>query len=196
MITAPLEDISVTSLKPLIYDFFSYTEQNNIELYNEFSLQHELGIYLRNILPGYRVQFERNVSYFADVKNTIKKEIDISIFSPDIKEKYAIELKFPLNGQYPEQLYSFVKDIKFMEQVKTLGFLHTYCISLVADRPFYFGNNNHGIYAYFREKHVISGRIYKPTGSGKNIDYIEVDGEYPFVWEELTNGRKFYCIEI
>lgn len=34
----------------------------NIDLYNEFSLQHELGIFLREALTPYKVQFERNVS--------------------------------------------------------------------------------------------------------------------------------------
>jgi hypothetical protein len=188
--------ISITSLTPLIYDFFAHVEQNNIELYNEFSFQHELGIYLRNKLPRYQVQFERNISFLSHCKDTVKREIDISVFSPDMSERFAIELKFPLNGQYPEQLYSFAKDIKFMEQVKSLGFQHTYCVSLVADRPFYSGQNNHGIYAYFREKHEVSGRIYKPTGNGKNSNYIELNGNYPFKWESLSHFRKFYCIEI
>lgn len=138
MISLPTEEVtSVTSLIPFIHAFFDYVEQNNIALYNEFSFQHEMGIYLRSSLPDYQVQFERNVSFFTGEKNTVKKEIDISIFSPDMKERYAIELKFPVNGQYPEQLYSFVKDIKFMEQLKSLGFQHTYCVSLVADRPFF-----------------------------------------------------------
>lgn len=42
-------------------------------------------------------------------------------------EHYAIELKYPLNGQYPEQMFSFVKDIKFMEEMKELGFNEAYC---------------------------------------------------------------------
>lgn len=42
----------------------------------------------------------------------IKKKVQ------DIDEIYAIELKYPKNGQYPEQMYSFIKDIKFMQQVK------------------------------------------------------------------------------
>ncbi len=151
---------------------------------------------MRNTLADYRVQFERNISYFTEDKNTIKKEIDISVFSPDKEVKYAIELKFPLNGQYPEQLYSFVKDIKFMEQLRALGFHHTYCISLVKNRLFYSGNNNHDIYKYFREQHKVYGRIYKPTGQRKNIDYVELEKEYSFSWEPLASDRKFYCIEI
>ncbi len=186
----------LTSLTPLIYTFFTYVGQNDIELYNEFSLQHELGIYLRNALVGYQVQFERNVAFFGVVEDTIKKEIDISIFNAEKRKCFAIELKFPLNGQYPEQLYSFAKDVKFMEQLRAQGFQHTYCVSLVADRPFYRGHKNHGIYQYFREANKVYGRIYKPTGKGKNADYVELNGEYSFVWEALSDGKKFYCIEI
>lgn len=111
-------------------------------------------------------------------------------------EKYAIELKFPLNGQYPEQLYSFAKDIRFMEQLHDLGFQHTYYVSLVADKPFYYGRNNQGVYQYFRELYKVYGRIYKPTGKRKNIEHVTLNGVYPFTWESLPDGRKFYCIEI
>lgn len=104
-------------------DFMRFIISDNVEVYNEFSLQHELGIYLRNKLPDYKVQFERNAKYF-DIHDTIKHEIDIVVFND--REKYAIELKYPLNGQYPEQMYSFIKDIKFMEELKKAGFDSTF----------------------------------------------------------------------
>ena len=102
---------ALIDLKELIEQFFDVVESSGIEIYNEFSLQYELGIFLRNKLPGYKIQFERNVSFFTNDTDTIKKEIDISIFNEDKTEMYAIELKHPLNGQHPEQMYSFVKDI-------------------------------------------------------------------------------------
>ena len=83
------------NLKEIVDRFSVYVEAENIEIYNEFSLQHELGIFLRGELGGYFVQFERNVSYFPINSKTIKKEIDISIFSEDKSERYAIELKHP-----------------------------------------------------------------------------------------------------
>ena len=76
-------------LKELIEQFFDIVESSGIEIYNEFSLQHELGIFLRNKLPGYKIQFERNVSFFTNDTDTIKKEIDIS------KKKFA-RLKYKL----------------------------------------------------------------------------------------------------
>lgn len=127
---------ALLNLRQLVDDFFLFIQSKSIEIYNEFSLQHELGIFLREKLPDYRIQFERNVSYFLINSKTIKKEIDISIFNDDKSERYAIELKHPLNGQYPEQMYSFVKDVKFMEQLKENGFTKTAVVVLVSDRPF------------------------------------------------------------
>ena len=63
----------------------SMIEDNQIEIYNEFSLQHELGIFLREQLPNYKVQFERNTKDFG-IKGTIKHEIDIVVYND--KEKY------------------------------------------------------------------------------------------------------------
>lgn len=183
-------------IRQLIEDFFLCVQSNDIEIYNEFSLQHELGIFLRKKLPVYRIQFERNVSYFTPDNKTIKREIDITIFNEDKSEKYAIELKCPLNGQYPEQMYSFVKDIKFMEELKSRGFTKTATVTLVSDRPFYEGHNNEGIYKFFREERSVYGSIYKPTGVGKKEDSITLSGRYDFIWQDLSEGRKYYIIEI
>ncbi|MEG0181147.1 MAG: hypothetical protein RR898_01500 [Clostridium sp.] len=183
-------------IKKLIDDFFVYSKSNNIEIYNEFSFQHELGIFLRKTLQEYKIQFERNISYFTSDDKTIKKEIDIVIFNEDKSEKYAIELKCPLNGQYPEQMYSFVKDIKFMEELKIRGFTKTATVSLVSDRPFYEGRNNEGIYKFFRKEHSVYGKVFKPTGKEKNKDYIDLSGRYDFMWNDLSNMSKYYVIEI
>ena len=183
-------------LKRLIAKFFSYTEMESIEIYNEFSFQHELGIFLRKELDGYKIQFERNVSYFSIDSKTIKKEIDISIFNNDKTEKYAIELKHPLNGQYPEQMYSFVKDVKFMEELKKNGFKKNAVVALVSDRPFYQGRKNDGIYKYFREEYKVYGDILKPTGAKKGKEFIPIKGDYSFVWQSLNEGRKYFVFEI
>lgn len=183
-------------LKGLVERFFLYIETENIEIYNEFSFQHELGIFLREELKGYRVQFERNVSYFLIDNRTIKKEIDISIFNEDKSERYAIELKHPLNGQYPEQMYSFVKDIKFMEELKESGFAKTAVVILVSDRPFYEGRSNQGVYKYFREEYRVYGEIHKPTGTMKGKESIILKGVYNFLWQSLEDNKKYFMIEI
>jgi len=187
---------ALIDLKELIEQFFDVVESSGIEIYNEFSLQHELGIFLRSKLPGYKIQFERNVSFFTNDTDTIKKEIDISIFNEDKTEIYAIELKHPLNGQHPEQMYSFVKDIKFLEELKERGFSRTAAVSLVSDKPFYKGRNNTGIYKYFREEYAIYGQICKPTGPLKGKDFIFINGRYEFSWEQLFNTSRYYVIEV
>ncbi len=180
----------------LINTFFTKLENStDIEVYNEFSLQHELGIFLRSQLPQFKVQFERNVSYFAINEKTIKKEMDIVIFNYDRTEIYSIELKYPRNGQYPEQLYSFTKDIVFGEELKRNGFTKAYAVALADDMNFCSGANDRGIYGYYRNHKILSGRIYKPTGKGKNVDCIDVSGSYQINW--LNCGeRKYYILEV
>lgn len=188
-------------LENIIDGFFDYAKTSNLELYNEFSLQHEMGFYLRSFLqknysPECKVQFERNVSYFSPDNRTIKKEIDIAIFESKKKEKYAIELKCPINGQYPEQMYSFIKDIKFMEELLERGFTKAACVALVSGRPFYDGKTKTGIYKYFRQEHAIYGDVYKPTGQSKQDKFISLTGRYSFEWQDLDSKKKYYIIEI
>ena len=50
-------------MKKIIDSFVAEIKSKSIEIYNEFSLQHELGILLRNKINNKKVQFERNVGY-------------------------------------------------------------------------------------------------------------------------------------
>ncbi len=143
-------------------------------IYNECSLQHELGIWLRDNLNQnnnieYKVYFEKNIYKFlnlndskieeifpkrncsdVDNQNKPKCEVDLVIIgkeNDEIKEKYAIELKFPINGQYPQQMEKFKEDIKFMRQLNKAWKeedntpndikMNTYCLTLVNDCNFY-----------------------------------------------------------
>jgi len=178
-------------MKKLLYEFIGMVEDDQIEIYNEFSLQHELGIFLRLKLPNYKVQFERNTKFF-DIVGTIKHEIDIVVYNGI--EKYAIELKYPVNGQYPEQMYSFVKDIIFMEQLKDNGFNATYSLTLVNDQNFYSGKKTDGIYRYFRDGDVLQGTIDKPTG--KKEESITLKKSYKIKWEGNTDHLKYYIVDI
>jgi len=51
-------------MKTMMGHFSSIVAQGDIEIYNEFSLQHEYGVFLRQAQRKSKVQFERNVSFF------------------------------------------------------------------------------------------------------------------------------------
>lgn len=181
-----------------------YNENKDIEIYNEFSLQHELGIYLRTELPQYKVQFERNVNYFINDKNlkTVKHEIDIAVFNE--KEKYAIELKYPRQGQYPVRMFKFVEDIKFMEELKEAGFNKTYVIAIVdkkQGRNFYSNSTskNGGIYSYFRSDGnvLLNGSVSYPClGKKANTGPLQINGSYKIQWEQFPRDLCGYILEI
>ena len=179
--------------------FFNKVKSGEIEIYNEFSLQHELGIFLRSESSGYKIQFERNSSYFGKATR-VKHEIDISIFN-DEENFCAIELKFPRRGQYPEQMFSFVKDIAFLEELKKdIHFKNCYAVVLVDDHNFYDGAAPEGsIYPFFRASSLINGRINKPTGA-KNESY-NIAGRYRIEWRDLgqvsasIDSWKYYILE-
>lgn len=166
----------------LIENFFEYLKEETLEIYNEFSFQHELGIYLRKLDKNkeYKIEFERNIKtvltpkvfenllkkYENDViEGKTKREIDIYIENKSTKEQYAIELKFPKNGAYPEQMLKFLSDMKFMQILKNVGFTKTYCVTIVGlnnkdieetnkkynPKLFYEGKPKEGhIFRYFR----------------------------------------------
>ncbi len=178
-------------IKDLLQEFMRLIENGKVDVYNEFSFQHELGIFLRNRLVGYKVQFERNTNFFG-IHDLIKHEIDIVIYNKNTK--WAIELKYPKNGQYPEQMYSFIKDIAFMEQLKKNGFENCYCLTMVNDKNFYSGRKIDGIYDYFRNSGTLGGEIFKPTGSIE--EKITLEGIYVIKWESENEKMKYYIVDI
>lgn len=189
------------------------------DLYNEISLQLELGIYLRNALAGsgFKVQFERNIKSFQIgsksqknnfAKKFVKREIDLVIFDGDkpetSKERYAIELKFPINRQYPEEMYAFVTDMQFMEEVKKYAvFQETYCITLVDDPNFYMitpdQKSSGGIYGYFRESGNPISCVQKPTGKHKGTHAYDRNVSSSPVISWLTpkagGNRRYYILK-
>lgn len=83
-----------------------------------------------------------------------------------------------------------------MEQLKDSGFTKTAVVVLVADRPFYEGRSNAGIYKYFRDEHRVYGDLFKPTGETKGKDFISLKGDHSFSWQSLNNKKEYFMIEI
>ncbi|TFW18674.1 hypothetical protein [Duganella callida] len=182
-------------LQQHILDFTKALATGEIEIYNEFSLQHELGLYLRAHLEDYRIQFERNVSHFNLHKSDLyKREIDIVVISKDRTINHsAIELKFPRNGQVPETMFSFCTDIAFLEQLVAGGFQSAYFLAVV-DHPHFYTGKPDGIYGLFRNGQTISGRIVKPTGA-KDREII-IKGSYTAQWLPISDDMKCCLVQV
>ncbi|HET7650903.1 MAG TPA: hypothetical protein VFL15_09425 [Gammaproteobacteria bacterium] len=181
-------------LSELIPSFVAAVASGEVELYNEFSLQHELGIFLRGEHPDLKVQFERNVNFFfPDRTQFTKREIDITGFSAINKPAYAIELKYPRNGQYPEQMFSFCKDIAFAEELAAAGFPQTAFLVFAEDHLFYRGPTD-GIYGFFRGGKALHGDVRKPTG--KKDDEVSIQGHYEIEWKVVSGALKYSVVLI
>lgn len=185
----------MNNLSGCIAHFMRTVASGQVEIYNEFSLQHELGIFLRARWPEFRIQFERNVSYFGAAKEAFtKRELDIAVFSPDRRTlKYAIELKFPRSGQHPEQMFSFCKDIAFAEELHAAGFKQTAFVVVADDSLFYRGTSE-GIYAYFRGQKQLTGTVNKPTGA-KN-DSVTIRGSYTIRWLPIAGAMQYMLVTV
>lgn len=183
------------TLAQLVVSFADSITTGRIEIFNEISLQHEFGLFLRGKVPSYKVQFERNVAFFFSPTHSFtKREIDISIFSPDKSElTCAIELKYPRNGQYPEQMFNFCKDIAFIEELHDAGFSAAGLVIFVDDKLFYNGRND-GIYGYFRSGIPIHGRIRKPTGGKDSETWVR--GSYSVKWKQVLGAMKYAVIDV
>ena len=190
--TADLKQLALTTV---VEDLIRQIQSGAIEIYNEFSLQHELGILLRAADPALQIQFERNISHFGFNKgNFVKREIDIVGFSPDRSElRFAVELKFPRRGQYPEQMFSFCKDIVFLEQLKRAGFEQCLFLAVVDDKLFYEGSQS-GIYSFFRGGETLTGEITKPTG--RRDQSLSIQGRYNLLWRPIDDPVRYIHVEI
>lgn len=179
---------------PGVQELVTKVAGGEIEIYNEFSVQHELGIILRRQHSESTVEFERNVSHFGFEKRAFeKREIDIVVYSKQTGAlETAVELKFPRNGQHPEQMFSFCKDVVFVEQLKAAGFATAYVVIFAEDPLFYQGNRGE-IYDYFRGYRPLSGTVTKPTG--KRDTSLTVRGSYPIEWSGVRGSMKYTVIE-
>lgn len=183
-------------LQVQLVEFMNQVSNGSIEIYNEFSIQFELAIFLRKNLPKeYKIQLERNIHYFGLNKgHFLKKEMDIVVFNPITKETHCIEIKYPTNGQYPEQMFSMCKDIKFLEELTEAGFSESYCLVVVNDPLFYSNKGEEGIYRLFRKEKRLKGTIQKPTGK-KDITY-HLNHEYKIEWNDICEGEKYFIAKV
>lgn len=121
--------------KKIVEEFLNESRKENMD--NEAELQLELACFIRQKHPELKVKLEKNM---FDKKKMVKKEADIVLEGDGVKS--VIELKYPKNGQVPVQMYNFVKDIKFLEQLHELGYRNNIFLAITADKKFWEGKQN------------------------------------------------------
>lgn len=142
-----------------------------------------------------KIQLERNVSYFGLDKGSLaKKEMDIVVFHRTSGRKHCIEIKYPTNGQVPEQMFSMCKDISFLEQLVDAGFSDSYSLVVANDPLFYDDNAGDGIYQMFRVDKCLRGTVRKPTGQ-KDITYT-LRHSYNIEWVPVSRTEKYFLIRV
>lgn len=174
-----------------VVQFFGLVSGGDIAIYNEFSLQHEFGIYLRsNTASHLKVQFERPVASFGlSPRSYTKKEIDIALLSRENHCRLAVELKFPRNGQYPEQMFKACQDIAFLEELVEAGFNGGAFAMAVDDRLFFRGEARSDLYGCFRAGRPIHGIVQKPTGA--KDESVSISGSHTMKWTECGSDIAF-----
>lgn len=206
---------------PKEYSVFKSLENKKINkdiqyVYNEFSLQHELGNYLRHKLnqndDGYTyiVKFEYNVKDLLEKNEkleTCKKEIDILIIKigkNGEKEKYAIELKYLKNKAAPYRMFQCIKDMKFMNEILKINEIkETYCVTITENKDFYNNKNDTIVYLKDNEKLLKAYKKYKDELIKKEckdeklknkIEMIEkitkYSNKYPLIYEYFRKSDK------
>ncbi len=187
-------------MKTKLDNFFTKIKLKQIDLYNEFGLQFELALYLRRLseLADFKIELERPISHFSinKSKDIPKKEIDVCVYDTKKNEKYAIEIKFPTNGQTPLQMFEFCKDISFLEKLKNNGFKSCYSLVIVNhDDSYREKKKNDGVYSFFRNGVTINGDVECPTGKNK-FEKINIEKQYNPKWEKLFDDYYYYLLEI
>lgn len=187
-------------LIPIYKEDNDATFDNKYKVYNEISLQHELGKFLEK--KGYNVFFEKNMynSKKEEKKDWVKKEVDIVAIDNNTSKKYAIELKFAQskNGQFPVGMYQFVKDICFMEQVlEKKEYTATFNLIIVNDKKYFSTeySNKDKYYKIFRHdenefnipKKLDKKDYFKPTGKEEG-EKFSLKTSYKTNWKKIINN--------
>ena len=161
--------------------------------YLEATFQFKLLMQLAKIYDEDGILPERSIAYYK-LQGLTKKEIDIVL---EHGQRTAFELKMPMNGQVPEQMFKFVEDIAFLEELKASGLFAQCCLIVVTnDSNFWQGAKLDGIYAPFRTGSALTGKVFKPTGEGKDIVNHKLNGEYKIAWKTLENNFRYFVVEV
>ena len=144
------------------------------------------------------MHLERNRKDFIESDIT-KSEIDIITLNKENKIENAIELKYPKksNGKVPEEMFSFIMDLKFLEELKEFSINSNYFLAITDNHLFWKGDKKDGIYKYFRKSHFLDANeeIIKPAGVKSKS--IALKNNYRIEWKNIeSTDYKYLLIEI
>lgn len=187
----------------IIKGFVDYAQKIDLEIYNEFSLQFELAIYLRKLLgEAYKIQLERNISFLGLKGNFLKKEIDIILFKEPLRlnESIVIELKAVINQSHarPITVFNWITDLKFLEQLKSVGVSQCYSFFVTDNSKLLSGPNDQktklNLLPDFR-KRIIQG-AYSTHSISHNKKSISLDSVYEFCWKSFVGNQQYFLLNI
>jgi|SRR5665213_1501278 len=189
-------------MQNLIASFFETAPEACGPIYNERSLQLELGYYFRS--HAAQVEFERPYIVTPLKGSTCHQKTNLDLLVRQNGRTTAIELKVPLNGRHPETLYDFCNDVAFVEGIVRSGFADEgICVLMTNDRAFW-NDSGRGsdIHHIFRRKgSLLTGAVKKPTGAANTT--VVVSGSYSPAdkWRgvrdaRLMKGAQYLIIEI
>lgn len=186
----------------LIENFFKYVKEDNIEIYNEFSLQFELAFYLKKELPkGIKIQLERNITFLnLKKKDYLKKEIDLLIFDKEKKEIIVIEIKCLVKQRIarPITVYNWIKDIRFLEQlVENNNNINCFSIFVTDNSGFFNGQNNNvgKLLTDFRNC-KIKGEYSNHSKDVDKRNVLKIESEYILKWNNISDKLFYFTQKI
>lgn len=190
-------------LKAHIANFIKTIQQNaDIKLYNEAGLQHELGFYLREYLPKEnKIQLERNIEAIIGTKEGFYKT-EIDLFITNGKEKIAIELKVPINKQIPKRMELAFKDVRFLEQLKEIGFDECYFLFASNVKSFWKSRREQKIYEYFNDGilQTLKKTDVPPFIQKSKTAFTKMKKAHKFEWRDLKIQEKkqwrYFVLEV
>ncbi len=172
-----------------IQNFFNQIKPG--DLYNEASVQYELGCYLRGALSNSKIHFERNISYLNIKKGCLpKSEMDLLV--EQNSQFWVIEIKAPLNQAKarPVTVFEWIEDLKFLEKLKSKGY-SGFSIFITDQQGYKLGSKKTGKLLTDIRAGVIHGTYKRKSTSTVPKDKISLSQTYNINWFKTSSGFDY-----
>lgn len=186
--------------------FVEFARSTDLDIYNEFALQFELSFFLKKALgKDFKIQLERNISYLNLGTDLVKKEIDIIVFRniASLSDLIVVELKAIIDQKIarPISIFNWIKDIKFLEQLKSSGVGYCYSLfvtdneKLLSEGTTSNSSTTLRLLPDFRQRRI-HGTYSTHATQSKESKTISLDSDYTFKWKKFVHGQRYFLIEV